>query len=299
MLTLEDMKYYIDPIATPYEDTKQVYVQQVRHERTHSMVGKIINVKGVGEIEGHRIWYTTENGYFVYGNSAGCRSVPRYSQVVAPVGDIWAFGEMMAVNRKGTATKRNISSIRFSNGRKMPGGAILPVTNWISAADWAYECMPADGDSPEVIVAKLELAKQKWTTRNAKLEVMRQGLARGWTSDLRTLQETGILFKGKYGARISGTALMAVLPSSLTLDSGHRSLMDAMRESPIVTRKDGESAYVGVPVRFYAPLNVDSFEEAAAPSADILNTYLRNKPGFQHAVMGPAATSPVLIGTSN
>lgn len=300
MLTLEDMKYYIDPIAAPYDDTKKVYVQQVRHERTHSMVGKIINVKGVGEIDGHRIWYTTENGYYVYGSAAGNMNVNRYEQAVARVGDLWAFGELQGTTRKSkaTATKRNLGAVRFSNGRRMPGGAYLPVTDWIHAAGWAYECMPADGDSEQVMAAKLELAKQKWTTRNAKLEVMRQGLSRGWTKDLRALQESGVLFKGRYGARISGTAMMAVMPTEVTLDEGHKALLEQMRDSPIVTNKGGQTTYVGVPVRFYAALNADSFEEAAAPSNDVLNSYLRTKSGFQHAVMGPASTSPVLIGTN-
>jgi len=297
VLTLEDMKYYIDPIAAPYEDTTKVYVQQVRHERTHSMVGKIINVKGVGEIEGHRMWYTTENGYYVYGASAGSPSVGRYSMVVAQVGDIWAFGEQAARLRKGSANHRNLGSVRFSNGKRMPGNAYLPVTNWIEAAGWAYECMPADGDSEEVVAAKLALAKQRWQTRHAKLEVMRQGLTRGWTKDLRELQEKGVMFRGKYGARVTGIALMSVMPDTVTLDEGHKMLVDQMKESSIVTNKGNQSAFVGVPVRFYAPLNVDTFEQAAAPSSDLLNSYLRNKPGFQHTVMGASTATPVLTGT--
>jgi hypothetical protein len=54
-----------------------------------------------------------------------------------------------------------------------------------------------------------------------------------------------------------------------------------------------------VPVRFYAPLEVRSYEEAAAPSTDLLNSYLRNKPGFSHATMAAASASPVLMGTAS
>lgn len=297
-LTTDDMKYYVDPLAVPYEDSKRIFVLEVRHERTHTMVGQIVNVTGVGEIEGHRMWFKTENGYYVYGAAVGSQSVSRYSQVVARVGDIFAFGEQTTAAKK-FPNKRNLVSVRLSNGKQVPGGAYLPVTDWIPAAEWSYECMPSDGDSEEVIEAKLTLAKQKWDTKHAKLEIMRQGLRRGWTHDLKALQETGHLFRGLYGARVSGTALMNILPSAVNLDEGAEALFKNMKDSDIVTAKGNQSAYVGVPVRFYAPLDVRSIEEATSPSTDIMNAYLRNKPGFSHATMATLSATPVLSGIAS
>lgn len=295
MLTLEDMKYYIDPIATPYEDTKKVFVHQVRYERHHTLVGQIVNVKGAGDIENHRMWFATDGGNFVYGPAAGCQSVGRYKMVLARMGDVFICGETLAVRRTQKHV-RLLNSTRMSNGKTL-GGISVPVTDWIEAADWAWECMPADGDSEDVITAKLALAKQKWETRNAKIEIMRQGLNRGWTQDLKALQEEGTLFKGLYGARITGTAMTAVPISNVTLDGAYQTVVDEMTKADVVTRPQQTSAYVGVPVAFYAQLEARTYEEATAPNQSVLNSYLHSKPGMSRATMGPAAASPILVGT--
>jgi hypothetical protein len=294
MLSTTDMKYYTDPLVKPDLKATQILVTHVKYDRNDQLVGQIVNVKSF-IVENTRLWWVTDAGSYVSGPAAGSLTLPRYTVVLAKYGDMFVVGETVR-RRSSTDPVRLLHNVRTSTAQAVPHGGYLPVTQWVAAASWAHELMPVSGDSEDVIKAKLAVAKRKWETRHAKLEIMTEGVVREWTADLKRLQDEGVMYTGTYGSHISGTAMIPVDKSEANLSEGSKATVDRIKKSKAATKGGKDTLYVGIPVEYFAPME-STLEQAKSPAPSTVVSYLQQETGTHSAIPGPMTAKPVLMAT--
>ena len=65
------------------------------------------------------------------------------------------------------------------------------VKQWLLAAPWAKDLMPAAGDDATTVALKVATAKQRFETRLAEISILREGYVRSWFEDVPELKDHG------------------------------------------------------------------------------------------------------------
>lgn len=297
-LTPAQRRFYIDPVQDPSIITEKILVTEERTTRGIH-IDKVVAVEKKRVHLDYRPWWVTAEGDYVAGAPVNPPNLSRYDNgIIAPGGDGWFwYGQPTRRRDSGYAC----TDLRRSDGRQLPGSGntgsyTLELTDVVRAASWASELFPAPGDTSSVIAAKLSLAEQRWTQRRAKLEIIRQGIARGWHDDLAELRENGQLPAATFGVTFKGRALIdslgTVNPDLMTTRDSQR--LDEIRERVRITDDNRPSMMIGLNVDVPLHLSFDTYEGARDVTADQLRESLRAATGDYTAVPGEYALTPVL-----
>lgn len=216
MLTLEQRKWFIDPLPDPMAGLGAERILATASfnsaYRGYANLNKVVNVRKDKRHESLlRLWYIDEDGNYIDGPSVNTiRS--GYTIAMGIISDdLFVIGETTYDFDDSYMILRNCMR---SDQKVLPGadysGVTMRVDTWVQVASWARELMPLPTDTPDAVSAKLNLAKQKWEQRHAKIEVIRQACQRGWDEHFVPLQDDHDFPKPHFGANVSANILVPV-----------------------------------------------------------------------------------------
>lgn len=296
-LTPAQRRFYIDPVQDPTIITDTLLVTEERSSRGVHM-DTIVTVRKDRYASDSRQWWITEGGDYVAGAPVNPSGLLSYQRVIGIGGDGWFW--------HGTPSRRVTggylcSGLRRSDGRQLPGigntGPMsMEIPEVVKAAPWASTLFPVPGDSDAVIRAKLDLAEQRWNHRRAKAEIIRQGMTRGWSDDLKELRESGKLPTATFGAFYKGTVMIEAMnpPAADSISVRDNARLQELRDRVKVPGSDGPKMMLGLEVNMPLTVQFDEYENTQKISADQLKDHIRQAVGDYTAVPGEHYLTPVL-----
>ncbi len=297
-LTPAQRRFYIDPVQDPTLQTDTILVTEERTRGRAIHIDKVVKVRKDRVNLDYRTWWVTESGDYVMGAPVNHHRWPYGSRIIGVGGDDWFW---LATPGRMIGTKHLCSNPRRSDGKQLPvtpgnpagSNFNLELPTVVRAAPWAEELFPAPGDSDGVVLAKLALAERRWTYRNAKAEIIRQGMGRGWTDDLATLKDEHKLPEATFGAYFSGQVMLesASLP---TLSTRDQTRLDELKERVPVPTNATPRMMVGMKVTVPLALDVTDHEGIRKLPSHELNDAVRSAVGDYSAVPYDYSLSPVL-----
>lgn len=216
MLTLEDARFYIEPVVDHVSLATKVYVLDTRNKsRQEEFIGKIVEVRKDRYYADGKAWAITGGGgNYVYGSPilTNYRDISINRPCLAFVEDVFIVGTRGSHNGGQLSVRNPRYSVQTPLSGRVAGDLYdseYQVDTVISAASWAYDLMPEIGDSNEVIEAKLNLAKEKYRQRRAFIHLHQQSVSRGWQDTMEELRGVNDLIPlATYGMRINGIAFV-------------------------------------------------------------------------------------------
>lgn len=216
MLTLEDARFYVDPIVSHLSLATKVLVLDTRSRaRQEEYIGKVVDVRKDRYYADGKAWaVTADGGNYVYGS-------PLLTQnsdigINQPCVSLTEKGFMVGIRGSHNAGQLSVRNPRYSVRSPMssvdPSGMYHSehfVDSVLPAASWAYELMPEATDSDDIINAKLDLAKENYRQRRAFIHLHQQSVSRGWQDIMNELRELNDLIPpATYGIRVNATVFM-------------------------------------------------------------------------------------------
>lgn len=300
MLTIEDRKWFIDPIQSPDLDSDRLLVFEERWERAVSNKGKIVKVKGY-EQDGFRVWWLTEEGNYVYGAPVAPKDYPSYRNVVGwdTLNGVWFVGDSYSWSpEQNSMIVRN--AIRSDAMRPdCPGGnnnTNVHSKDFVKAAPWARSLMPEARDSNAVIRAKVDLAEQKWKRRWAEAEILREASERGWDSDIKELNEDGKMPNPVFGAVVVGSGLIPMETAPVLTERDQERIAGFAAKGIATAVTATRRAMVPFPVKFAIDLQITGNE--TPPDFDTLRNTLRSRLSDHSVSLGDYSVNRYLTSVS-
>lgn len=262
----EDMRYYVDPIPAPWTprngtEAASMEILALRYRRNElntswaDRLGKVMAVaRQTREQDG--MWWVTEDGYYVAGPVVGHNS--RVNVLGIMDDGVFVVGAAAGTHGGGQL----LNSVRYSDGRRMVMNRII-VTKYVSAAPWALELMPIEGDTQAVVDQKVALAKQRYDQRWKKGEVYSEGIGRDWLHLLEDVRSNGHnLPVPSFAIGVEGTAMVDGGRMEVSdLSPTRRELVNQMRGRMGLTADGSVPSYLGIPYVIATPVTVNTFEE--------------------------------------
>lgn len=232
MISKEDRMYFIDPLQpatarkTKADGTDlPLQIVALRYRREHfkeDRLGTVINVTHQ-RVENNELWWVDSDGDYVYGAQLADRINGRGNVMAIVNDDLFYVGREGGEHHLGSSQYGSLLvDARRSDAKRLPGlpGNTLtyaaPMV--LRAAPWAHELMPVEGDSPEVVTAKVARAKQKFIQRHKKGEIYKEGMRRDWLHHLESLRADHDMPTPVFNVGVEGTFLTAA-GESVALDS--------------------------------------------------------------------------------
>lgn len=303
MISRTDRIYYIDPIQDPTDsNTARILVLDEKREG-HGLVNTVVKIKTRATIEGGRVWFSTEQGYHVRGAILNPIRLQNTTNVMALLGgDVFAVG----VGGGQDSGNRLLRDFRRSDGKVIPAhnddGSkrnVMMTKEWLQAAPWAYELMPVEGDSAEMVSAKVAVAKQKWEERRAMGVILMEGAVRDWLHHLDEIREDHNIPTPVFGGMVEGEVGM---PSNVPVPrADDRTVRQAATLATLTDKlgaTDPSSLTLMVPFSTLLPLNASTREAVMATAPATIIEHVRNKADDWSLTMGQYSLTPVLRSAS-
>lgn len=233
MLTMSDMKYFIEPTPNHYEvdNSDRVLIFQTRYNRRQEECGTVADLAPKSS---RRITFSDIDFVITAGGDhvRGAVNKPTnvyYHHVVGtspayPDRFFAGYVENMVAGEgadRGVALGRTRVSTGESHAAGEWSGVLL--NDWYRAAPWAMDLMPQPADTAEYAAAKLALAKERWEFNYALSVITAEGMYRDWNGQLEVLaNEFGWLPSYHGTSFITGTALIPVNRDALTSEERDR-----------------------------------------------------------------------------
>lgn len=292
MFTMRDMLYFTMPNPTALDAEGKLFVTDTAYDRNSSYAGTIVDIKDGITLRNGTAWRTTTDGSYVTGH--GLKREPFYRQnlvgTVDGIDSMFFFGTLREVDHDGklvlvSAVQNSLAKYPVPSLEGAYGNQIR-LNNWTQAAPWTQELMPRTGDSTGTIQAKLALAKAKWETNRAVMEMAHEGYQRHWTTELKSLHENpelDFLPRPRLGVTYTGEVLLPAAQSAApALSEEQRTKIQALRsrslsESGVVTHRPK------IPVSVVIPLDLVLDPE----DTDLLDVTLAVKRKAQQVLKDP------------
>lgn len=302
MLTQENMKFFIDPLADPFIHTGRVYVIEERTPRNLHL-HKVVEVDAKSYRHGNRMWkVTTETGDHVSGPAVNHENLPYSSAAIGLRNgdDSTFFVGTFIGTRNGRAilsgAKRSDQRCLPSLGSGQAATAYEQVDTWFLAAEWALELLPLPTDSPDAVRAKLALAEQRWTQRKAKVYLLSESMLRNY-SQLDQLIEDGSMPSPKFGAIFAGHVLVPAggVPVRENRTVAAQEQIDAIGER-LGTTPRSASMMMSVHVETELPLEGVGRTGLDAIRANTVQDAMQTKIGNYELSVANYSLTPILRG---
>lgn len=273
MIPLTAMKYYLDPTIPASGDTEFGYViASIRP----ALVGTFVKLKKTVNLSGGRLQSITEDGYYV--DAVPVNRPTYYGPVVGLAGAPDTVHTRFGAGRVRTHISAGIlqaQQVLFSDGTRTPDidpstGMRAPFRAWMAAAPWALELMPVPGDTAEVVDAKVNVARLRWTELHRLAVLDGEGRERDWENDLEELRRMhDWIPEFTYGPLVNATVNLTELEDSFTVPASLQRRISAMQEAgmPVTRTADRVSRSVPVHAVFAMPSVVQKWDEISAPAA--------------------------------
>ncbi len=222
MISKEDRMYYIDPLQ-PAQVRKNkadgtelpLRIVALRYRRdTHKQenIGSIVEVTHQ-RVENNELWWVDTDGDYVYGAQL-CDRVQGRGAIMSIVNDdLFYVGQHGGEHHLGSSQYGTLmtSAVR-SDGKVFRSSNEATSFTYVSsavfkAASWARGLMPAEGDTEEVVTAKVARAKQLFVQRHKKGEIYKEGMRRDWLHHLEGLRADHDMPTPVFNVGIEGTFL--------------------------------------------------------------------------------------------
>lgn len=314
MLTMSDMKYFIEPTPNHFEvdNSDRVLIFQTRYNRRQEQCGTVVDLppKSTRRITFSGIDFViTAGGDHVRGAVNKPTNV-YYHHVVGtspayPDRFFAGYVENM-VGEGGEHQGVALGRTRVSTGESHAAGewSGVMLNDWYRAAPWAMELMPQPTDTAEYAAAKLALAKERWEFNYALSVITAEGMYRDWNDQLEVLADEFGWLPGYYGTSfISGTALIPVNRDSLTPDENGRFAVQReefqQRTGRVLSQR----------MTTYAEVSVEAVVEAIRPmkhgrlmhpySSSDVNHSVRSALGVRNGSLDPYYTATTMLARAS
>lgn len=299
-LTPAQRRFYIDPVQDPTIVTSKILVTEERNKHRALHIDKIVEVRKERFTADYRTWWVTTDGDYVMGAPVNHHRWGYGTRLIAPGGDGWFW--LGTPSRAIPGGGHLASEPRRSDGKRLPitpGNTTgmnlqLEFPEVVRAAPWAEALFPAPTDSDDMVRAKLALAEQRWTHRNAKAEIIRQGMGRGWTEDLKELRDGNKLPEATIGAYFQGLVMIETSNATADLNNGDQARLTELRERAAAANAQTR-VMVGVKVNTpLSALSVTDADDLRRTSSYDITDAVRQAVGDYTAVPTDYSLTPVL-----
>lgn len=282
MIPLTAMKYYLDPTIPAAGDTEYGYViASIRP----SLVGTFVKLKKTVNLSGGRLQSITEDGYYV--DAVPVNRTDQYGPVVGLFGAPDTVHSRFGVGRVRTHVSAEVlqaQQVLFSDGTRTPdidpaGGMRAPFRTWLPAAPWALELMPVPGDTAEVVDAKVNVARLRWTELHRLAVLDGEGRERDWENDLDELRrEHDWIPEFTYGPLVSATVNLTEQEDSFTVPASLQRRISSMQEAglPVSRTVDRVSRSVPVHAVFAMPSVLQKWDAISTPTVSDVKAHAVN-----------------------
>lgn len=299
MLTMDDMRFYVEPAVDQSINTgKLLVLDTFRESYQEQYIGKVVDVTQTRYETRGRNWWTTESGDYVFGAPVHSTSngIEYGKPVIAPFGEGFVRGTFYS---SGNEEGVQLTNIRHSAVNALSLSVARHLwTEWVvEAAPWASDCMPLETDTEESIAVKLELAKENYRQRRAFNYLHEQSAARGWHSDMDDVREKNSLIPNAAYSIVVTANVMVSMPSSVVgsvmIEAMQTRATNALANDSISTPTDRPVGEVGVMVqrKFKLPHRFPSRENLRTDKEEAVRTFWRDNIGVGRLIDFTHSTS--------
>lgn len=222
MISKKDRIYFIDPLQpAQVKKTKAdgtalplriVALRYRRDSHKQENIGSVIEVTHQ-RVDNNELWWVDTEGDYVYGAQVVDRVHGR-SPIMAIVNDdLFYVGGHGGEHHLGSSLFGTMLTTALRSDGKVitshdgPHSFTYVSKSIVKAASWARGLMPAEGDTPEVIEAKVARAKQMFIQRHKKGEIYKEGMRRDWLHHLEELRNDHDLPAPVFNVGVEGVLL--------------------------------------------------------------------------------------------